>query len=258
MRQPQPTLKARLSAGETILAAFLFLPSPDVAEIMALAGFGALVVDREHIAADMESALHQLRAIRSVSDVPVLVRVRDHGEGSIKPLLDAGFDGIVAANVQSADAARRLVEACHYPPLGRRGAHYTVSRAARYGIDAATYPRDADETLLIAMIESADGVNAIEAIASVDGIDMLFLGPLDLTGDYGTFGDLDHADLLHILSDTSRRICASGKHLGGALVPSITPAEAQAAGYRFITAQSDVGLLRSAASNFLAAHTPEP
>ncbi|MET3927212.1 aldolase/citrate lyase family protein [Devosia sp. 2618] len=252
MRQSQPSLKARLSAGETILAAFLFLPSPDVAEIMALAGFGALIVDREHIAADMESALHQLRAIRSVSDVPVLVRVRDHGEGSIKPLLDAGFDGIVAANVQSAEAARQLVANCHYPPLGRRGAHYTVSRAARYGMDAQTYPQQAADTLVIAMIESANGVAAIEDIAAVDGIDMLFLGPLDLAGDFGSFGDLGHKDLLATLDAAAARIKATGTHLGGALVPTMPIAQAKSAGYRLITAQSDIGLLRTGAASFLA------
>lgn len=256
MTKPPQTLKARLAAGEPILAAFLFMPSPDVAEIMALAGYGALVVDREHVAADMETALHQLRAIRSVSNVPVLARVRDHGEGSIKPLLDAGFDGIVAANVRSAEEASRVVATCHYPPVGQRGAHYTVSRAARYGLDAVGYPqRAARDTLVVAMIESAPGVDAIEAIAAVDGIDMLFLGPLDLTGHFGAFGDLGHPVLLSTLNDAAHRISATGKVLGGALVPTMTMGEAFEQGYRFITGASDVGLLHSAAEQAVSAWT---
>ena len=239
------------SADGPLLGAFLFTPSPDNAEIMALAGYDVLIVDREHVAGDMAEAVHQLRAIRSVSDVPVLVRIRNHREGSIKPLLDAGFDGIIAANVASAEAARAIVAACHYPPLGRRGAHFTVSRAARYGHDA-NYASEARDNIFVgAMIESGAGFAALEAIAAVKGIDMLFLGPLDLTADFGIFGDL-HSEALHrILEVAELRILRAGQRLGGALLPGLTPQDAARRGYHLITGSSDVGLLVNAASQWL-------
>lgn len=247
-----PPIKARLKEGP-LLGAFLFTSSPDVAEIMAIAGYDALVVDREHVAADLEGALHQLRAIRAVSEIPVLVRVRDHAESSIKPLLDAGFDGILAANVRSAAEARAIVHAGHYAPLGRRGAHYTVSRAAGYGVDRASYVEHARrETLIVAMIESGAGWSAIEDIAAVDGIDMLFLGPLDLTADFGKFGDLADPQLAEALRDAEARILASGVWLGGALLPSMPVADAFRRGYRFVTGASDVGLLLASATASVA------
>lgn len=244
---PAMSLKARLLAGEAILAAFLFTDSADVAEIMAVSGFDALIVDREHVASDMERALAQLRAIRSMSDIPVLVRLRDHGEGSIKPLLDAGFDGIIAANITSAEAARRVVEASHYPPLGRRGAQFTVSRAARYGLDAKQAVERSRDILVIAMIESAAGLAAIPEIAAVPGIDMLFIGPLDLSADFGTYGDLTHPDLHAAIATAERSIIATGAMLAGALLPTDTPAVAFARGCRLVTSANDVGLLLAAA-----------
>lgn len=244
-------LKTRSAAACPLLGAFLFTSSPDNAEIMAFAGYDLLVIDREHVAGDMAEAVHQLRAIRSVSDVPVLVRIRDHGEGSIKPLLDAGYDGIIAANISSTEAARALVTACHYPPLGRRGAHFTVSRAARYGANANYAAETRDTLFLAAMIESRAGFAAIEAIAAVAGIDMLFLGPLDLTADFGEFGDLSSVTLHNTLKEAERRILASGKLLGGALLPGLDANDAARRGYHLVTGASDVSLLTAAASEWL-------
>ena len=245
------SLKSRSASPAPLFGAFLFTSSPDNAEIMALAGYDVLIVDREHVAGDMTEAVHQLRAIRSVSDVPVLLRIRDHGEGSIKPFLDAGFDGIIAANITSADAARAIVAACHYPPLGRRGAHFTVSRAARYGGNSNYAAQAAANNFVAAMIESKAGFDAIEAIAAVPGIDMLFLGPLDLTADFGSFGDLRDAELHRALQEAERRILRSGQRLGGALLPGLAPAEAAKRGYDLVTGASDVGLLAEAASKWL-------
>lgn len=245
------SLKSLIATNKPLLGAFLFTSSPDNAEIMALAGYDVLIVDREHVPGDAADAVHQLRAIRSVSDVPVLVRLRDHAEGSIKPFLDAGFDGVVAANVGSAEAANAIVNACHYPPLGRRGAHFTVSRAARYGADKDYAAVSRENTFIAAMIESKAGYDAMEAIAAVEGIDMLFLGPLDLTADFGTFGDLNHPALHTALQNAERRILASGKMLGGALLPGLDAGQARARGYSFVTGASDVGLLTTAAREWL-------
>ena len=238
------SLRERLLAHQQVQGAFLFLASPDVDEIMALAGFGALIVDREHAASDLSGALAEFRAIRAVSDVPVLVRVGDGAPAVIKPLLDAGFDGIVAADIRSVQQARQIVEAAHYPPIGRRGAQFTVSRAADYGHQRDTYVEKARrETLLVAMIESREGVEAIAEIAGIDGIDMLFIGPLDLTSGYGRYGDLGTAELKDAIALAEKRIMASGCLLGGAaILPEDMPAMFER-GYALVTAASDTGLL---------------
>ncbi|MGU3575549.1 HpcH/HpaI aldolase family protein [Brucellaceae bacterium C25G] len=243
------SLRQRLCAGEKCQGAFLFLASPDIAEIMAGAGFGALIVDREHAAAGHDSALHELRAIRSVSQTPTLVRVSANSPSAIKPMLDAGFDGLLVADLRSADEARALVEAAHYPPLGRRGAQFTVSRAASYGRNKNQYVDETKQNLLvIAMIESRQGLEAIADIAAIDGIDMLFLGPLDLTTDYGPYGDLQSPELHHAMQDAEQRILASGRLLGGAALHPDDIGAMFERGYSFVTSASDTGLLVNAAN----------
>lgn len=245
---PASGLRQRLLGGRKVQGAFLFLTSPDAAEIMALAGYGALIVDREHAAADHADALHELRAIHSVSDTPALIRVRDTAVSAIKPMLDAGFDGILVADVRSAADARKVAEVAHYPPLGRRGAQFTVSRAAAYGEEREGYVQRArDETLVIAMIESRAGIEAIEDIAAVSGIDMLFLGPLDLSSDYGAYGDLASAELQAAIAIAEKKILASGRLLGGAAIKAEDLPAMFARGYSFVTSASDVALLARAA-----------
>lgn len=243
-----PNLREMLLDGGQTFGAFLFLGSPDVAEVMAAAGFPVLIVDREHAAADHAAALAELRAIRSISDAFVMVRTRDGTPGAIKPMLDAGFDGIMIADVRTPEAARTIAEAARYAPVGRRGAHFTVSRAARYGLDMARHPEVANRGILVCvMIESRQGLENIGAIAAVDGIDMLFLGPLDLTADYGPFGDLASLELAAALRQAEDRVKKSGKPLGGAALPGDTVADLFTRGYSLVTSASDVGVLREGA-----------
>ncbi|MAN76532.1 MAG: 2,4-dihydroxyhept-2-ene-1,7-dioic acid aldolase [Rhizobiales bacterium] len=249
--RPSNLRETLLGCAQT-LGAFLFLGSPDVAEVMAVAGFPILIVDREHVAADNATALAELRAIRSVSDAFAMVRTRDNTPGAIKPMLDAGFDGIMVADIRAAEEARAIAEAARYAPMGRRGAHFTVSRAARYGFDVARHPENANRNILVcAMIESREGLENIDAIAAVEGIDMLFLGPLDLTADYGTFGDLASPELSDALRKAEAKITQCRKLLGGAALPGDTPAELFARGYSLVTGASDVGILREGALKYI-------
>ena len=249
-------LRQTLLNGTRLPGAFLFLANPDVDEVMAQAGFPLLIVDREHAAADMQSVLHELRAIRAMSDAFVMARARDGSAGAIKPLLDAGFDGIMVADVRSGKEARAIAEAARYAPLGRRGAQFTVSRAARFGADSSHAQTANDSTLVAVMIESRAGLEAIPEIAAIDGIDMLFLGPLDLTSDYGSFGDLASPELAQALRDAETAIRASGKLLGGAALPGEHAQDMFARGHALVTVTSDVGLLRDAAARAVQSIQP--
>lgn len=241
-------LKQRLAAGETVSGAWLLLGSPDVAEVMALAGFGALIIDFEHSPYDGDTALAQLRAIRACSPATVLARPAGHDVAAMQRLLDAGFDGLVLPNVRTGEEARRIVRACSYPPHGGRGAAYTLSRAANWGMSAAAYLEHyREELLLFAMIEDVAALPEIGAIAAVDRIDGLFIGPLDLSATLGCMGRFDHPDLQQARASIESAILASGRWLAGALLPGESVAEARARGYSFVTATSDAALLRQAA-----------
>lgn len=242
-------LRASLIAGGNALGAWVFTGSVDNAEILGAAGFGAVLIDREHSATGLESVVAMMRGVRCAGDSTILVRAATNDATELRRLLDNGAEGILLANVQSADEARHAVSCCRYPPGGRRGLHYTVSRAAGWGNDAAAYAAGVQDNLLvIAMIESVEGVAAIDAIAAIDGIDMLFLGPLDLSASAGHPGDYEHPAVREQFRLAEAKIRASGKLLGGAAWPgNLAPALFQR-GYSFVSSTSDVGLLRDAAN----------
>lgn len=237
-------LKRRLKAGERSLGCWLFMGSATAAEILSHCGYDALLIDHEHSPGGLETALDQLRAI-APSPAATLVRLADNIAAPVKQALDAGADGIVAANVEDADTLERLVAAALYPPLGRRGAHHTVSRAARFGLDADAYAASAaDELLVVAMIESAAGVAAIPELARVAHVDMFFIGPLDLSASIGLMGRYAEPQFVELLDEAERRTREAGIALGGATLPGHDAAALFDRGYSFVTTASDVGLLR--------------
>lgn len=240
-------LLERLEAGGSCRGAWLFLGSPDAAEVLGLAGFDALIIDHEHSPGGIETAVHQMRAIRAAGDATILARVGSNDAAAIKRLLDCGAEGLLLPNVESAEDAAAFVAACRYPPKGVRGAHFTVSRAAAWGLHAEACHRDAERIFLAAMIESERGVRAIPAIARVDGISMLFIGPLDLTGSIGRMGQWRDPEVGALMRAAEESARSSGVMLGGALVPGDSARAAFARGYRFVTVGNDVGMLRQAA-----------
>ncbi|HEY0685109.1 MAG TPA: aldolase/citrate lyase family protein [Steroidobacter sp.] len=247
-------LKRALAANRSCLGAWLFSGDPAVAEIIGLERFDALIIDQEHSPNGIESTIAQMRAIAAAGDSTVLVRIPDIQPHFVKLALDAGAEGILAPKVESAEQARALVAACRYPPLGMRGAHYTVSRAARWGGAATDYLKDyRDELLIVAMIEGASGLQAANEIAGVDGIDMLFLGPLDLTADMGYMGQFDDPRLRAAFDALTTKLQASGKWLGSTTWPGVTASELMATGCSFVTVGSDVGFLQGGARAALAA-----
>ena len=245
-------LLEKLRAGENGVGAWLFMGSPNASEILGFAGFDALVIDHEHTPGGIETAVHQMRAIRAAGDATPLVRLASGDPDRIKLVLDCGAEGLLLPNVESAGEARAFVAACRYPPKGRRGAHFTVSRAAAWGYRADDYYRDAESRLLLAaMIESEKGVKAIPEMAKVEGLSMFFLGPLDLTGSIGRMGQWNDPKVAALLREAESAALAHGVMLGGALAPGDSAAPCFARGYRFVTVGSDVTMLRQGAAQSL-------
>lgn len=241
-------LLERLEAGRPCRGAWLFLGSPDAAEVLGHAGFDALIIDHEHSPGGIETAVHQMRAIRAAGDATILARIGSNDVAVIKRLLDCGAEGLLLPNVESAEEARAFVAACHYPPRGRRGTHLSVSRAAGWGFESEAYYRDSGRLFLAAMIETAAGVRAIPEISRVPGLTMLFIGPGDLAASVDRMGRYEDPDVLALMHEAESATLAGGLLLGGALVPGDSARAAFGRGYRFATVGNDVSMLRQAAS----------
>jgi len=240
-------LKRLLRDKKPAQGAWLFMGSPANAEALSHLGFDALIIDHEHSPGGLETAVHQMRAMQA-SPTTMLARLSDNNPTAVRHLLDAGIEGLLAANLENADAVDRLVRATRYPPHGIRGAHYTVSRAAGWGAwsDAVAAQGQA-ETLVIGLIESVAGVAAIPDMARVPGLDMLLIGPLDLSISAGVPGQYDSPAFRDILAEAERRILEAGLALGGTILPGLSADALYARGYGFVTLGADVTFLRRGA-----------
>lgn len=239
--------KQRLLTGGRGYGCWLHLCSPIAAEVLALAGYDAMVIDHEHGSGDLVGAIQIMQAMSATPASPI-IRVPWNDPVALKRALDTGPEGVMIPSINSADEARAAVAACRYPPDGMRGAAYGLVRASDYGMAAKAYfDKARDNLLVICQIETAEAVDAIPDIAAVDGVDMLFIGPIDLSGSIGKLGRFDDAAVIALRERAEDAIKAAGKLLGGLAVPNLGVADMAARGYDFVTAASDITLLRDAA-----------
>lgn len=245
-------LKEKLKAGEKVAGCWLFSNSPDMAEIIAATGFDALMIDHEHGSGSLEMAIHQYRAARSVSDAPILMRVPWNDTVLIKRALDTGMDGIMVPSVSTSDEARAVVAACRYPPGGIRSAGVGAARAGTYGRHARAYLENLDQDLMIiCQIETKEGVDNIESIAAVDGVDMLFIGPNDLSGSIKKLGQFDDPEVKALFEAARDRIKASPAYLGCISKGAEQTNDLFAEGFDFLLCAGDTNLVATAAKDLL-------
>ena len=240
-------LKARLAAGQPVVGCWSHLVSPIAAEVVALAGYDFVIIDNEHGPASLSESTQIMQAV-STTPAATLMRVPWNDPVYIKRALDTGIEGVMIPAVEDAAAAASAVAACRYPPEGIRGVAYSVVRAAEYGLKLAEYADKANDNLLVmCQVESARTVDNIEAIGATDGIDVLFIGPFDLSASMGKPGRFDDPEVAEKLARAEAGILASGKALGGILRPGDSLDGMLERGYRVLVSNSDVTLLRDAA-----------
>ncbi|MDQ0467751.1 HpcH/HpaI aldolase family protein [Labrys wisconsinensis] len=238
-------LKRRLAQGEALFGAWIGTGSAVNAEILAHQGFDFLILDLEHGPGDVKDAADMLRAVGPAT--PCIVRVPWNDPVFLKRILDAGADSLMIPSVETAEEARAAVQACRYPPQGRRGYAAPLVRASTYG-KAKDYMRGAnDELLLIVQIESAEAVGRAAEIAAVDGVDVPFLGVNDMAGSIGRLEELDHPDVRALVARAEAAMRASGKPMGTVPSAGATWQSLFEAGYQLVPVASDVGLMRDAA-----------
>ncbi|MBL0086134.1 MAG: HpcH/HpaI aldolase/citrate lyase family protein [Ideonella sp.] len=237
---------ARRPVGTWVMSA-----SPIVAEAIGLAGFDWAVVDMEHSPLGLMEVVHVLQAVAGTPMTPVL-RVPWNDTVTIKRVLDAGATTLLVPFVQNADEARRAVAATRYPPQGIRGMA-GMSRGSRFGT-AANYLTTANEGMcVILQLETPQAVEQLEAIASVDGVDAIFLGPADLSASMGHVGQLTHPAVMALMADAVQRCHALGKPVGIVGGTAEVVAQYRALGFDFLAIASDLGLLMRAAQAASAA-----
>ncbi|WP_108662656.1 HpcH/HpaI aldolase family protein [Acuticoccus kandeliae] len=239
--------KAAMMRGETVCAMWSGAASADLVEAAGHIGWKTIIIDNEHGVADLGHAVTLDRAIRAAGGESIL-RIPTADPVLLKLVLDRGFRSIMAPMIGSRAEAEAFAQACRYPPLGRRGYAAPIVRGSSFGT-IANYVRGsaADDLLLIAQIEHVDAVENISEIASVDGIDMLFLGPNDLAGSIGRLEQLDHPDVMALCERVEKETMASGKMFGSIVRPGRTPRQLHDLGARLIAGVSDIGLFLEAA-----------
>ena len=237
------TLKQRLRNGEQVLGCWTMLGQPQVVEILSLAGFDYLVLDQEHGLGDVTSLAAQLHAMSATSTVGV-VRVPWNDHVYLKRVLDVGAEAVLIPSIDTADDARAAVAACLYPTRGRRGTAASSVRASSYGMAADYIATCADNLLIACQIESARAVENIDAILAVEGIDLLFIGPFDLSATVGRMNDLKHPDVARLIEHAETRIRAAGRPMGTVPHPGCTWKDMFERGYQFVNAGSDIARLR--------------
>lgn len=241
------SFKSRLQAGRPAIGCFLNMANGMAAEICARAGFDMVLIDCEHGPGDIAAAIHQMQAANA-GGCPAMVRVPWNDMVYLKRILDAGAQGVMIPAIGTAEEARAAVAACRYPPRGVRGIAYPIVRASGYGTDLATYlGQTVDELLIMAQIETGAGVENAAAIAGTEGVDLIFVGPMDLSASLGHFGQPDHPEVRKAIDSVKAAVKQAGKLIGIIPTPEFDARTLFDQGYDLVLDGADVAFLRDGA-----------
>ncbi|MFO8080736.1 MAG: aldolase/citrate lyase family protein [Armatimonadota bacterium] len=241
---PPASLVEQMDAGP-VLGPINLMPSALIIEQLCAAGFDFVWVDMEHGPQTVEDLAAAVPLCLGRGVTPI-VRVPGVLDWSTKWVLDQGVRGVVFPFVNSAEEARRAISACKYPPEGHRG-YFPDIAATRWGADVADYPgRADDEIAVILQIETEGAVEQIDEIAALDGWDVLFIGPMDLSASYGKLGQADDPEVAGAIDRVREAAVDAGGQAG---ILAVTPEQVRRRideGFRFIALNPDVSIVQQA------------
>lgn len=242
--KPSPDFRKRALAREWLCGTFLNLGSPLTVEIAGLAGFDWVLLDHEHGPGGEDTLLHQLQAAAATPTSPV-VRIAVNETVRFKRVLDMGAAGVMVPYVNTAAEARAAVAAMRYPPHGVRGVA-KITRGAGFGADFEDYYLHAHERLLtILQIETPEAVANIDEIAAVEGADVLFVGPTDLTYNMGIRDQFDAPQFVEAVKKVAAAAQRHGRAAGVLVHNPALVAKMRDYGFTFVALGSDGGAVRS-------------
>lgn len=239
------TFKQRLLAREQQIGIWSMLASANVLEVLTQSAYDWALIDTEHSPNELPMVLEQLRTVAQ-SGMPAIVRPSVNDAVVIKRLLDIGAETLLVPMVDTAEDAQRAVAAMRYPPAGIRGVS-AGTRANHYGRDTDYFEHANNEACLLVQIESVTGLQNLEDIAAVSGIDGLFVGPSDLAAALGHLGNNKHPEVQEQIHRARERSHAAGKPIGILMPDATLAAEYLRSGFDFVAVTTDITLLRTGA-----------
>jgi 4-hydroxy-2-oxoheptanedioate aldolase len=232
--------RARVLAGDQLAGTWLNLGSSITAEMAGLCGFDWVVLDHEHGPGSDTTIIQQLQAVASTPTVP-LVRIAANDPVRFKRVLDAGAHGVMVPYVSTPSEAQAAAAAMRYPPRGLRGVA-KLTRSTGFGLTFDDYFAHAHEWLVtLTQLETREAVGHAEAIAAVDGVDVLFVGPMDLTTSLGIPGQYEHPEALAAFRQVAAAARGAGKAAGILLMNPAHVTMCREMGYTVIALGSDGG-----------------
>lgn len=242
--------KHAIAAGKLQIGLWNSLCSNIVTEIVSYSGFDWLLLDTEHSPNELPDLLSQLQSVANGTATPI-VRPAWNDIVLIKRILDVGAQAILVPFVQNAEEAKRAVAATRYPPQGIRGITGS-GRASRYGRTKDYLKKANSEICVLVQCETREALQHLEAIAAVEGVDGIFIGPADLSASFGHIGNPQHPEVQQAIEDVAKRLKKIGKPAG-----ILTPIEDEARryidwGYTFVAVGADLGLVAKGADTLAA------
>lgn len=244
------SFRERILNREWLGGTFINLGSSITAEIAAYSGFDWLMLDREHGPGSEETLLHQLQAIPA--SCASIVRITENAPALFKRVLDLGANGVMVPYVNTLEEAKSAVASVRYPPHGVRGVS-KFNRAAGFGQNFdAYYAHSHHELVTMIQIETPESLGNLDAMAAVDGVDVLFVGPLDLTTNMGIQGQFEHERFQEALHKVAKAAREAGKGAGILATASSQIEPLRKAGFTVIAFGSDGGAVSAGLKQFAA------
>lgn len=246
--------KHALAAGQAQIGLWSAFPSPYVTELLGGSGYDWIMLDTEHSPNDVPQVMAQLQALDAAQQqrpTSAVVRPAWNDSVLIKRYLDIGAQTLLVPFVQNAQEAQAAVDAMRYAPAGIRGMGGST-RASNFGRDSSYIAQAQQELCLLVQVETQEALAEIEAIAAIEGVDGIFIGPADLSASMGYPGQPRHPAVDAAINDAIRRIRAAGKAPGILMVDETRARECLALGAQFVAVAMDLILLRTAADGVAA------
>ena len=245
MNVPENTFKTRLQAGEVLTGIWLSSASSLLAELAGRAGFDWCLIDGEHSPLSLSDMLPLLQAL-AATPASAVVRIPAAQDWMVKQALDMGAQAVLVPLVHDAAMAQHMASAMRYPPGGHRGMGAAMSRASGFGAMTHYVDKANLNACLIVQAESRAALDNIDAIAAVEGVDGVFIGPADLSADMGFVGQPEHPEVDAAIDHIVARAHAAGKFAGVLTFNPDRIAKYRAMGVEFLGVGGDVAVLGTA------------